>query len=115
VQDSPLVDETKRKTPVIYRVVDGVAKCTPVRPGASDLTHRVVREGLEPGELVVVGPLNILNETIRNGQALSFEEPAADGSAELALPDEPAESDDAPAVETVGPSAAHVTAGTPAP
>ncbi len=68
-----LVDRTKKKTNVVYRVVDGKTACTPIRPGASDLTHRIVLEGLDEGDEIVVGPYKIL-ESIAHDERVSDKE-----------------------------------------
>ena len=44
------------------RIVDGKAKCTPVKPGASDLTHTLVRKGLEESDAIVIGPYKTLEK-----------------------------------------------------
>lgn len=65
-RNSPLVDRNKRVTNVVYRVVDGKAVCTPVRPGPSDLTHTLVEDGLDPGSVVVTGPYKVLEKIKHN-------------------------------------------------
>jgi HlyD family secretion protein len=70
-----LVNRAKRTASVVYRVVDGKAACTPVKTGASDLTHTIVREGLDEGEEVVVGPFKVL-EKIKHDELVKREEEA---------------------------------------
>ncbi len=82
IKSHQLVDRGKKTTYVVYRVADGKAVCTPVRPGASDLTHRIVLGGLAEGDPVVVGPYKAL-EAIKHDELVSAEKPPAppDGSA----------------------------------
>jgi HlyD family secretion protein len=95
VRHNPLVDRAKRTTSVVYRVVDGKAVCTPVKAGASDLTHSIVREGLEPGAEVVVGPYKVL-EKIKHDELVKREtdndeaEPDQETPAPEATAEEPA-------------------------
>ncbi len=62
VRENPLLDQTKQKVNVLYRLVEGKAVCTPIKPGASDLTHRLILAGLEEGDEVITGPLKVLSE-----------------------------------------------------
>lgn len=75
IRELSLVDRSKKTTTVIYRVIDGKAVCTPVKPGPSDLTHRVVREGLAAGDQVIVGPYKVL-ESIKHDTLVEIEAPA---------------------------------------
>jgi HlyD family secretion protein len=78
IRRHPLVNRSKRTVSVVYRVIDDKAVCTPVKPGASDLTHSVVVEGLEEGEEVVVGPFKVL-EKIKHDELVKREDdPAAE-------------------------------------
>ncbi len=72
IQRDPLVDRSKRTTTVVYRVVDGEAVCTPVRPGASDLTHTLIREGISAGDQVIIRPYKVL-EKIKHGELVRLE------------------------------------------
>jgi len=67
VRSSPLVDLTKTKCNVVYRIVEEKTVCTPVRPGASDLTHRLVLDGLSEGDVILTGPYKVL-ETIKDDE-----------------------------------------------
>jgi HlyD family secretion protein len=58
--DHPLVDRARETTSVVFRVEEGVALCTPVRTGPSNLTDTLIPEGLDPGERVVTGPYKTL-------------------------------------------------------
>lgn len=66
-RSKPEVDTSKATVPVVYRYVDGKATETPVSIGASDLTHTVVKSGLNPGDLVIVGPYKVL-ESLAQGK-----------------------------------------------
>lgn len=68
-QDSPEVDKKKGRCPVVFIEKDGVAKAVAVRPGASDLTHRIVESGIVAGDRVITGPYKLL-ETIKDGDAV---------------------------------------------
>ena len=57
---------------VVYRVVDGEAVCTPVRPGPSDLTHTLIREGISVGDQVIIRPYKVL-EKIKHGELVRLE------------------------------------------
>ena len=59
-KDHPLVDRTKKTARVVFRVVNEKTVCTPVKTGASDLTHTIILEGLAVGERVVAGPYKVL-------------------------------------------------------
>ncbi len=72
IQRDPLVDRSKRTTTVVYRVVDGEAVCTPVRPGPSDLTHTLIREGISAGDQVIIRPYKVL-EKIKHGELVRLE------------------------------------------
>lgn len=72
-RNSPLVDKTKRKANVVYRVVDGKAVCTPVKPGPSDLTHRLILDGLEESDEIIIGPYKVL-ETIKHDERVKISE-----------------------------------------
>jgi HlyD family secretion protein len=77
IRRDALVNRAKRTVSVVYRVIDDKAVCTPVKAGASDLTHSVVLEGLEEGEEVVVGPFKVL-EKIKHDELVKREDdPAA--------------------------------------
>jgi HlyD family secretion protein len=73
IRRNPLVNRAKRTVSVVYRVIDDKAICTPVKTGASDLTHSIVVEGLEEGEEVVVGPFKVL-EKIKHDELVKHED-----------------------------------------
>jgi HlyD family secretion protein len=76
IRRNPLVNRAKRTVSVVYRVADGKAVCTPVKTGASDLTHSVVTAGLDEGEEVVVGPFKVL-EKIKHDELVKREDEPA--------------------------------------
>lgn len=69
---NPIVDIKKTDIPVVYRLIDGKAVVTPVTIGPSDLTHTLIREGLNPGDIVIVGPYKIL-DTLQHDTAVKEE------------------------------------------
>ena len=66
-RSKPEVDTSKATVPVVYRYIDGKAVETPVSIGASDLTHTVVKAGLNAGDPVIVGPYKAL-ESLAQGK-----------------------------------------------
>jgi HlyD family secretion protein len=76
VRQNDLIDRTRTKASVVYCVVDGAATCTPVKGGASDLTHRLVLAGLADDDEVIVGPYKVL-EAIKHGDRVKREEEPA--------------------------------------
>ncbi len=78
IRDMDLVEKEKTYTDMVYRMIDGEAIATPVRKGPSDLTHTVIREGLEPGELIVIGPYRVLDPSrgdfLKHKQAIRDED-----------------------------------------
>ncbi len=79
VRKSDLVPREKAFATVVWRVVDGVAKVTPVETGDRNLTDTQVTAGLEPGDVVVTGPFSSL-EKITDGAALEAEVAGDDDS-----------------------------------
>ena len=80
LQSVPEVRQQKEFTTVIYRVVDGVARVTPVEVGASDLQQTMIVSGLEEGAQIITGPYKVLEE-VRDGQEVVNDgsPPAASG------------------------------------
>jgi HlyD family secretion protein len=68
----PEVDVSKATVPVVYRMVNGEAVATPVVIGASDLTHTLIKSGLNAGDEVIVGPYKAL-ESLKQGQKVKYE------------------------------------------
>jgi HlyD family secretion protein len=66
------VDKNKTFATVVYKYVDGKAAATPVKIGASDLTHTVILSGLKEGDKVIVGPYKVL-EKLKNDQKVRDE------------------------------------------
>ena len=69
LHDAAEVDDKKKRCPVVFVEQDGVAKAVAVRPGPSDLTHRIVESGIAPGDRVITGPYKLL-ETLKDGDAV---------------------------------------------
>ncbi|MFO0875190.1 MAG: efflux RND transporter periplasmic adaptor subunit [Phycisphaerales bacterium] len=80
VRDSAAVDSSRRVVPVVYRMIDGKAVCTPVRLGASDLTTTLIRDGLAAGDTVVIGPFKTL-EKIKHNDPIRIEDSAKESRA----------------------------------
>jgi HlyD family secretion protein len=80
LRDRPEVDRTRTFATVVYRFVEGKAVVTPVKVGASDVTHTIIASGLDEGDRVVVGPYKVLesmthNQVVRD-EAASTTQPA---------------------------------------
>lgn len=60
VESAAFVDRNKRFVRVVFVFENGKALARPVDVGASDLTHTMVRAGLEEGTRIVVGPFKVL-------------------------------------------------------
>jgi HlyD family secretion protein len=60
-ENNPLVNMEKTFATVVYRYIDEKAIVTPVKIGASDLTHTIVLEGVSVGEKIIVGPYKELD------------------------------------------------------
>jgi HlyD family secretion protein len=69
---NPFADKNKTDIPVVYRMIDGKAIVTPVKIGPSDLTHTLIRGGLNEGDVVIVGPYKIL-DTLEHDTAVTEE------------------------------------------
>ena len=72
VRGRPEVDTTKANVPVVFRLIDGKAVATPVSIGASDLTHTMVKSGLDAGDVIITGPYKVL-EGLKDGQKVKPE------------------------------------------
>ena len=90
-----LVDAGKAIITVVYRLIDNKAVVTPVLIGASDLTHTVIKAGLNEGDRVIIGPYKVL-ESIAHDQAVVDEDEQAKTDADEAKESEKSE----PAGET---------------
>ena len=77
---------------VVFAVVDGAARCLPVRLGPSSLAETIISEGLDPSSTVVVGPYKAL-EKLDDGDPLKVDAPSPapesdeSGDAETAVAD----------------------------
>lgn len=98
IRSADLVDRNKTFATVVYRFIDGKAVATPVNVGPSDLTHTVIQSGIEPGEVIVVGPYRVL-DSLRHEQAIrdeaETEKPAGEGEPGETIDGEPAPADGA--------------------
>ncbi|MHC5173976.1 MAG: hypothetical protein ACYSPJ_09610 [Planctomycetota bacterium] len=80
-QDNPVVDQKKTQIAVVYRLLEGKTVVTPVRIGPSDLTHTLIREGVNVGDVVIVGPYKIL-EGLEHDKPVEEEKVEKDTSAD---------------------------------
>jgi len=69
------VEKDKTFTPVVYRVVDGKSVATPVKIGASNLTHTIIESGLTDQDKVIVGPYRAL-DSLKHDQTVQDEREA---------------------------------------
>lgn len=72
VRDAPEVDKTRTLATVVYRFVDGKAMVTPVKIGASDVTHTIIESGLSEGDAIIAGPYKVL-EALKHEQKVRDE------------------------------------------
>jgi HlyD family secretion protein len=70
--NDPNVDKSKTLTTVVYRYVNGKAVVTPVKVGASDITHTVIEDGVSQGDQIITGPYKVL-EHLFNDQPVQPE------------------------------------------
>ena len=89
--DSEFVNQAKTIATVVFRMVDGKAVITPVKMGASDVTHTVIEGGLSEDDVVIIGPYTAL-EGLKHDQAVKDEQ--ADAEKSKADKDEPADGAD---------------------
>ena len=75
-QNNPNVDMGKTEALVVYRLVDGKAVVTPVTIGPSDMTHIIVKSGLNEADKVVTGPYKII-ENIKHDRKIRDEKEVA--------------------------------------
>ncbi|MBI9017121.1 MAG: efflux RND transporter periplasmic adaptor subunit [Phycisphaerae bacterium] len=74
-QDNPNVDMAKTEALIVYRMVDGKAVATPVEIGSSDISHIIIKSGINENDIVVIGPYKVLG-TLKHGQKLIDEKEA---------------------------------------
>jgi HlyD family secretion protein len=72
MRDRPEVDKNKTLVTVVYRFLDGKALVTPVKVGASDITHSIIESGLNEGDVIIVGPYKVL-EGMKHDQKVKDE------------------------------------------
>ena len=71
----PEAEKSKTYVTVVFRYADGKAVLTPVKTGASDLTHTIILSGLAEGDSIVIGPYKVL-ESVKHDQKLRDEREA---------------------------------------
>jgi HlyD family secretion protein len=84
-RSKPEVDASKATVPVVFKYVNGEAVVTPVAIGASDLTHTVIKSGLNAGDVIIVGPYKAL-ESLAQGQKVKSEKDATTKPAPTSAP-----------------------------
>jgi HlyD family secretion protein len=60
IKTRPEVDKNKQLATVVFLLVDGKAKITPVTIGASDMTHTQITSGIKDGDRLIIGPYKVL-------------------------------------------------------
>jgi HlyD family secretion protein len=60
IKSRPEVDKNKQLATVVFLLVDGKAKITPVTIGASDMTHTQITSGIKDSDRLLIGPYKIL-------------------------------------------------------
>ncbi len=65
-KDNPNVDMAKTDALLVYRMVDNQAKATPVKIGKSDMSHIIIKSGLNVGDRIVAGPYTELDKLSHN-------------------------------------------------
>jgi HlyD family secretion protein len=70
--NNPLVDPKKTVILLVFRLVDGKAKMTPVVVGASDNSHTMIKSGLTEVDRIITGPYKIL-DALTNDQPVKEE------------------------------------------
>lgn len=81
VRTSPLIDDERRTTPLVFKLVDGKAEAAPVRVGPSNLTETLVLEGITEGDEIIIGPFKTL-EKLKPGEVVRVDENAGVGGDE---------------------------------
>lgn len=72
IRNKPEVDPNRTIATVVYRLVNGKTVVTPVKIGASDMTHTIIESGIAEGDAIIVGPFRIL-DTIQHDQTATDE------------------------------------------
>jgi hypothetical protein len=70
--NNPLVDPKKTVILLVFKLVDGKAKMTPVVVGASDNSHTMIKSGLTEVDRIITGPYKIL-DALTNDQPVKEE------------------------------------------
>ncbi len=74
VRNNPQVDKNKTIATVVYRYENGKAVITPVKIGASDMTHTLIEAGLDAGDRIIAGPYKVL-PNLKDGMRVKQENP----------------------------------------
>jgi HlyD family secretion protein len=77
-ENNPLIDMDKTYSTVVYRYIDEKAVVTPVKIGASDLTHTIILEGVSVGDKIIVGPYKELDKLAHDQQVKDEKQAAAE-------------------------------------
>jgi HlyD family secretion protein len=104
IEKCDYIDKEKTFTPVVYRFQDDKAVATPIEIGPSDDTHTVILAGLEPGDRIIDGPYNAL-EDLKHDQSVKDKDaksdPKDDDAATPADPATPTDTENTPETKTV--------------
>ncbi|MBN1816817.1 MAG: efflux RND transporter periplasmic adaptor subunit [Sedimentisphaerales bacterium] len=97
-ENNPNVDTAKNDCMVVYRFVDGKTVVAPVTIGPGDMTHIIIRSGLNPGDKVVVGPYKVLDgikhdQKVRDEREVEAEKKAKEKEQDNAVKDNKQQND----------------------
>ena len=70
--NNPNIDKNKNDCMVVYRYIDNKAVVTPVTIGPSDLTHILIKSGLNKDDPIIIGPYKVL-ELLKHDQKVKDE------------------------------------------
>lgn len=105
-RENPLFNREKTFATVVFTLQNGEAVATPVVTGASDLRTTAIRQGLEPGAKVIVGPYKALlslahGAKVQDEEAVKAAEEARKAAAEASKKKDakPADGSDAAAAQ----------------
>jgi HlyD family secretion protein len=81
-ENNPLINMEKTYATVVYRYIDEKAVVTPVKIGASDLTHTIIIDGVSIGDKIIVGPYKELDKLSHDQKVKDEKEVAAEKKAD---------------------------------
>lgn len=87
-ENNPNVDMNKTDALVVFRLIDGKAVITPVTISASDMTHIIIKSGLEKGDRVIIGPYKELEQLKHDKKVRDEQEKLKDKEGEAASPND---------------------------